>query len=204
MRSRVLSKSPLFALALLLAPAWAGAQEGIGFRYSMGYQDMGGDYGTVLDGATSADFTILYGLEQIRLGAGANYVSFAMDDIDETWNQILAHFLVAYPFELTPRVGAYVEGRMVYRRLRPEADRFINDTEELLSDFVASAGGFELVAGFEFPMSSRWALETSAAFGRFTTDVDLSSQGLGPIDSGNSWRLHAGVTWFPTSDGAWR
>ena len=203
MRTRALPKSSLFAIALLVSPVAVDAQEGIGFRYSMGWQDMGGDYGTVLDGATSADFTILYGLPNIRLGAGANYVSFAMDDVEETWNQIMGHFLVAYPFELSSRVTGYVEGRLAYRRLRPEEDRFINDTEELLSDFVASASGFELVAGIEVPMSPRWALEASGAFGRFTTDVDLSSQGLGPIDSGNSWRLHAGVTWFPTAE-VWR
>jgi len=189
---------------MLALPTSVDAQTGVGFRYAMGWQEIGGDYGTVLDGAYDADFTILYGLSSIRLGGGANFVSFAMDDVNETWNQVTGHFLVAYPFQIVPQLGAYIEGRAVYRRLRPEGTRYTEGTEELLTEFVASASGLEAVAGLEVPLGPRWALEASAAFSRFTTDVDLASQGLGPINSGNTWRLHAGITWFPVSNGGWR
>jgi len=183
----------------------ASAQTGLGFRYAMGWQDVSGDYGAIFDGAIDADFTILYALPAIRLGAGTNWVSFAMDDVDdETWNQITGHFLVAYPFQLMPKLGAYVEGRLVFRRLRPEGTRYFDHEEELLSEFVVSASGFEGVAGLEIALDPRWAFEVSAAFSRFTTNMDVSSQGLGPIDSGSTWRIHAGITWFPTSEGGWR
>lgn len=199
-----------WTLCLLLgfAPALttsASAQTGLGFRYAMGWQDVSGDYGAIFDGAIDADFTILYALPAIRLGAGTNWVSFAMDDVDdETWNQITGHFLVAYPFQLMPKLGAYVEGRLVFRRLRPEGTRYFDHEEELLSEFVVSASGFEGVAGLEIALDPRWAFEVSAAFSRFTTNMDVSSQGLGPIDSGSTWRIHAGITWFPTSEGGWR
>ncbi len=196
----------IVAFGSLVLPASAMAQTGLGFRYAMGWQDVSGDYGTIFDGATDADFTILYGLSKVRLGGGANFVSFAMDDVnDETWSQITGHFLVAYPFQIVPSVGAYVEGRMVFRRLRPEGTRYSHEgEEEILSDFVVSASGFEGVAGLEVPLDPRWAFEVSASFSRFTTDMDVSSQGLGPIDSGGTWRVHAGITWFPTSQGGWR
>lgn len=197
----------LLGLHLATLPDSAQAQTGLGFRYGMGWQDVGGDYGTIFDGAIDADFTILYALTKVRLGGGMNFVSFAMDDFDDqTWSQIMGHLLIAYPFQIAPKLGAYVEGRMVFRRLRPEGTRFFDEkgNEELLSDFVVSAGGLETVVGLEVPLGPTWAIDVSAAFSRFTTDMDVSSQGLGSIDSGNTWRIHAGITWFPASEGGWR
>jgi len=197
----------VLGLYLAALPDCAQAQTGLGFRYAMGWQDVGGDYGAIFDGAIDADFTILYGLPKVRLGGGMNFVSFAMDDIDnETWNQVTGHFLIAYPFQIVPKLGAYVEARLVFRRLRPEGTRYFDEegNEELLSDFVVSASGLETVAGLEVPLGPRWAIDISAAFSRFTTDLDVSSQGLGSIDSGSTWRIHAGITWFPVSEGGWR
>jgi len=185
-------------LAVVSSPGASRAQQGLAFRFSTGWQDVGGDFGEVLDGHVDAEFSILYGFGSVRLGGGANWVSFAMDDVDnESWNQFKSHFLVAYPFGLGSSVRAYVEGRLTYRRLRPEGTRYFEGTEEeLLGDFVASANGFEGVVGVEIPLGPGWAVDLSGAFGRFTTDVDLSSEGFGPIDSGNTWRLHVGILWF--------
>jgi len=186
-------------LSLLLAND-ASAQQGLGFRFSGGYQDAGGDYGDVLDGHVDAEFSVLYGLKSIRLGGGFNWVSFGMDEVpDETWSQVKAHALIAKPFSLGSNLRAYVEGRLTYRRLRPEGDRYHGGEEVVLGDFVAAGTGGEAVVGFEVPLGSTAALDLSAAFGRFSTDTDLSSQGFGPIDSGNTWRLHVGVIWFPVS-----
>ena len=197
----------LLGLGLMAPPLKVEAQTGIGFRYAMGWQDVGGDFGTVFDGAYDADFTILYGLPKIRLGAGTNFVSLAMDDVDdESWSQLTGHLLVAYPIQIAPKLGAYVEGRFAFRRLRPEGTRYFDEhaEEEILGEFVVSAKGFEWVAGIEIPLDPRWAFEVSAAFSRFSTNMDLSSEGLGPIDSGSTWRIHAGITWFPASIGGWR
>jgi len=184
---------------LVCVPVASEAQQGLAFRFSGGWQDVGGDYGEVLDGHVDAEFTILYALQSIRLGAGSNWVSFAMDDHDdESWNQIKGYALIAVPFSLGSSVGAYVEGRLTFRRLRPEGKRYFDEEEEFeeLSDFVAAGNGLEVVAGLEIPLGTGWALDLSGAFGRFGTGTDLSSQGFGPIDSGSTWRLHAGFLWF--------
>jgi len=187
-------------VSLLLAAPWtAQAQQGVGFRFTGGWQEIGGDYGAVLDGHVDAEFSMLYALSNVRLGFGANWVSFGMDDVDETWSQVKSHFLVGYPFALGSRARGYVEGRLAYRRLRPEGTRFTEDTEELLGDFVAAGRGLEVVAGTEIPFGRHWALDLSGAYSRFSTDNDLSSQGLGPIDSGSTWRVHAGLVVFPTN-----
>jgi len=182
-----------------LLPAGLQAQDGVGFRFTGGWQGISGDFGEALDGHYDAEFSMMYSFASVRLGAGASWVSFAMDNVDETWDQNKTHFLVAYPFGLGSSVRAYVEGRLTYRRLRPEGTRYTEHTEEILGDFVASGTGFEAVAGAEIPFGRHWALDLSGAFGRFATNVDLSSQGLGPIDSGSTWRLHAGVVVFPTN-----
>ena len=187
----------LLTTALSALPA--EGQDGIGFRFSFGWQDMGGDMAEVLDGHVDSEFSILYPVGALRLGAGANWVSFEMDDVEESWNQIQAHFLVALPLQVSPGLRVYGEGRYTYRRLRPEEDRYFGGEEALLGDFVASGNGFEAVLGSEIVLGPLWAIDLSAAFGRFTTTPDLSEQALGTVDSGSTWRVHAGLTWFPAN-----
>lgn len=190
----------ILVLAVLAsaAPVGVQAQHGVGFRLTGGWQEVGGDYSAVLDGHVDAEFSVLWGFSNFRVGGGANWVSFPMDDVDETWSQVKSHFLIGYPFGLGSRLRGYVEGRLTYRRLRPEGTRYTEDVEEELGDFVAAGRGGEIAAGVEVPFGRRWAVDVSGAYGRFNTDRDLSSQGLGPIDSGATWRVHAGVTVFPT------
>jgi hypothetical protein len=189
----------LAAATLLAGASTAHAQTGPHFRFGFGWQDVSGDMGDVLDGAVDAEFSIIHPVKSLRVGAGANWVSFAMDDFEESWNQVRLHLLVAYPFQLTERVRPYVEGRWTYRRLRPEDDRFFGGEEELLRDFVASGSAFEGVLGTEFVLTRAAAIDVAVAGSRFTVRPDLSDEGFENIDSGLAWRLHVGLSWFPTN-----
>jgi hypothetical protein len=199
MRAARTAAPALVAAALLLGASAVEAQTGPLFRFAFGWQDMSGDMGEVLDGAVDAEFSIMYPVKAIRLGAGANWVSFAMDDFEESWSQVRFHFLVGYPYQVNEWLRPYVEGRATYRRLRPEDDRFYGGEEELLRDFVSSGTGFEGVVGTEFILSRAASIDVSFAGGAFSVSPDLSEEGLGAIDSGLAWRFHVGIAWFPTN-----
>ena len=184
-------------LMVALGATSARGQDGLGLRYTFGWQDVTGDFAEVLDAHVDSEFSILWGFKHVRIGAGANWVSFAMDDVEESWNQIKAHFLLGFPFQVSPGFRPYVEARYTFRRLRPEGDRYFGGEEELLGDFVSSGSGFEAVLGSEFVLGPKWAIDLSGAYGQFSTSPDLSELGLGDINSGGNWRVHAGITWFP-------
>lgn len=188
------------AVSLWAGPAEVLAQTGPGFRFALGWQDMTGDMGEVMDGAVDAEFSIMYPVKAVRVGAGANWVSFAMDDYEESWSQVRFHFLVGYPFQVNEWLRPYVEGRAVYRRLRPEGDRYYGGEEELLGDFVASGSSVEGVFGTEFILGPKASIDVSAALNPFSVSPDLSEEGLGSIDSGTAWRFHVGVAWFPVNE----
>ena len=110
------------------------------------------------------------------------------------------HGLVGYPLQLGGPFRPYAEARVVFRRLRPEDDRFFGSgEEELLRDFSTTGTGLEGVVGTEVILGPRVSLDFSGALSSFSLDPDLSEEGLGAIDSGSTWRLHAGVSWFPTN-----
>jgi hypothetical protein len=191
-------------LGIVLALAFATgrgahAQDGTHFRFGFGWQDMGGDLGDVYDGAVDAEFSIIYPVKAVRLGGGANWVSFAMDDFDESWSQTRFHLLVGYPFQLSERLRPYVEGRWVFRRLRPEDDRFYGGEEELLRDFSSTGNGLEGVLGTEIILNRAAAIDVAVAGGNVSISPDLSDEGLGEVDSGFAWRVHVGLSWFPTN-----
>lgn len=188
------------AAALLLAPGGVHAQDGLGFRFLFGQQSMTGELGEKLDHTVDADFSILWGFSRIRVGGGANWASFKVHDVPESWSQVRFHFLAAYPFELTPWLRPYVEGRYTYRHLRPEGDRYFGGEEELLGDYLAKGGGFQGVAGVELVLHPRLAVDLSVGAGSFKLSPDLSEGGLGAIDSSNNWDFHAGLTWFPLNN----
>mgnify|MGYP001821162960 FL=1 len=198
-RTRIGAALCAAALVTLLAAPAVRAQDGPHFRFGFGWQDMSGDMGDVMDGAVDAEFSIIHPVKQVRIGAGANWVSFAMDDFDESWNQIRLHLLVGYPFRVSERFVPYIEGRWVYRRMRPEDDRFYGGEEELLRDFVVSGSGFEGVIGTEFVLNRASAIDFAIAANPFSVSPDLSDEGLGEIDSGMAWRVHVGLSWFPTN-----
>ena len=187
-------------LTAAAGPRALAAQTGPGFRFAFGWQDVAGDMGDVLDGAVDSEFSIMYPVKAVRLGAGANWVSFAMDEFEESWSQVRLHFLVGYPFQVTERLRPYIEGRAVYRRLRPEGDRYFGGPEVLLGDFKASGTSVEGVFGTEFILWPRASIDVSAAINRDSDSPHLSEEGLGAIDSGMAWRFHVGVAWFPVND----
>lgn len=196
-RTRIGAMLGLAALLMVASAPAAHAQDGVHFRFGFGWQDMAGDMGDVMDGAIDAEFSIIHPVKAVRVGAGANWVSFAMDDFEESWNQIRFHVLVGYPFRVSERFTPYVEGRWTYRRLRPEDDRFYGGEEELLRDFVASGSGFEGVLGTEFILGRSAAIDVAVAANPFAVSPDLSDEGLGAIDSGMAWRVNVGLSWFP-------
>lgn len=183
---------------LLLAPLRSAGQETFGLRAAGGWQGMAGDLGGVFDGAVDFEFSILIPVGQVRVGGGSNIVSLAMDQVESTWSQVRFHALVGYPFARVGPFRPYAEARYTFRRLRPEDDRYFGGEDELLRDFVASGSGFEVVAGTEVALTGRLSLDLSGAVGMFTVSPDLRREGLGEVDSGTSWRLHAGIAWFPT------
>jgi hypothetical protein len=173
----------------------------VGFRFAFGSQHMGGDIGDALDRTIDAEFSILVPVRSMRVGGGANWGSFDVIGEEESWSQLRFHLLAGYAYRLTPLLRPYAEARWTYRRLRPEDDRFFgSEEEELLRDFVAQGGGVEGVLGVEIVLAPKLAIDLSGAFGSFGVSPDLSEEGLGPIDSGTTWRLHAGVTWFPMNE----
>jgi hypothetical protein len=134
----------------------------------------------------------------VRAGAGANWASFDMDDQEASWNQLRFHLLAGYALRVTERLRPYAEARLTFRRLRPEDDRYFGaEEEELLRDFVTSGWGPEGVLGTEITINRALAVDVSGAVSAFSLSPDLSAEGLGPIDSGQTWRFHVGVAWFP-------
>ena len=184
-------------VTLLAGASTAQAQTGPHFRFGLGWQDMSGDMGEVFDGAVDAEFSIIHPVKAVRLGAGANWVSLPMDDFEESWNQIRFHLLVAYPFQLTERIRPYIEGRWIYRRMRPEDDRFFGGEEELLRDFVVSGSSFEGVLGTQYVLNRAAAIDLAVGANPFSVSPDLSDEGLGEVDSGMAWRVHLALSWFP-------
>ena len=187
-------------VALMVAPGGVHAQDGLGFRFQFGQQRTTGELGDQFDHTVDAEFSILYAFSPIRVGGGANWASFKVHDEPESWSQIRFHLLVAYPFEVTPWLRPYVEGRYTYRHLRPEGDRYFGGEEELLGDFISKGSGFQGVAGIELVLHPRLAFDMSVGAGSFSLSPDLSEEGLGPIDSSNNWDFHAGLTWFPMNN----
>ena len=184
----------------LLRTGPVGAQDGIGFRFALGWQGMSGDMGKVFDGAVDAEGSLLFPVGPVRLGGGVNLVSLAMDDLDATFNQVRFHLLVGYPIRVSDWLRPYVEGRYTFRRLRPEDDRFFGGEDELLREFLASGSGVEGVLGAEIVLNPRLAVDFSGALSPFKVSPDLTREGLGPYDSGMSWRIQAGLAWFPVSE----
>lgn len=187
----------LLLLAGLFFPSPSSAQDGVGFRFAFGKQYMEGDLGTALDSGIDAEFSVLVPTGPVRLGGGANWVSYDVVGGRESWSQVGFHFLAGYAITVSESLRPYAEGRYTFRRLRPEGDRYFGGEEVLLGDFVSQGGGFEGVLGVEVVLHQRAAIDLSGAVATVSVSPDLSEEGFGPIDSGMAWRIHAGLTWFP-------
>jgi hypothetical protein len=196
-RQRTIHFTVAFATLLLAGPVVA--QDGIGFKFNFGWQSVGGDFAPVLDGAVDAEFFILVPAGPLRFGGGANWVSFAMDDFEESFHQVKFAFLVGYPFQLSETLRPYVESHVTYRRLRPEDDRYYGGEEVPLRDFVASGTSLDFAAGMEFILNASTAIDVGGRVGKFTVTPDLTDEGFPGVATGANWRFSAGLTWFPTN-----
>ncbi|MGI9627916.1 MAG: hypothetical protein ACR2QM_13855 [Longimicrobiales bacterium] len=207
-----LTASLLLAAILFVVPSDAAfaQQRGLGFRFLVGAQGIGGDYGDILDTGLPGEFTVLYGLDKIRLGGGFGWTSHGMNHGAEEghFSFIDTHFLVGYPFTLgSSGIRPYVEGRFIYRKIRPEDGLFGHEPEpsedrgefgEHEFAFSVSGTGGEAVVGAEIPVTRRLRLDVSGRVGRFTsTAVDLQEFGLDTYGSGSSWGVYFGAFWFP-------
>ena len=144
------------------------SQEGFGARFGLGYQDLGGPYGEVLEGSVDSEISVMYAHMGARIGFGWNWVSFGMDDVDdETWNQTKGHVLVGYAVPLTRFTRPYAEVRYVYLRLRPEGRRFHDDEAALqhIGPFRVTGSGWEVVACLEVLLARRTSLDLAAGVG---------------------------------------
>lgn len=192
-------------LSGFLDPAGARAQEqGLGFDFKMGYSQMGGDWGGVLEDGIDAEFNILYGLERLRLGWGFNWVSYGLvtrvGEVD-SGSQVGLHLAVAYPFRQEGRIRPYVEGRLTWDRFRAEkhVEGFPDPEEEDGNNAPRYAGwGGTGVVGVLFPMWGDVLGDVSARYGWLhTAEADLEYLGLPAVDSGNRWGVRIGIVWYP-------
>jgi len=190
----------VWVACLLSLPTPVAGQGGAGFHFAFGWQDTAGDLGDVFDGGVDAEFSVTAPAGPLRVGIGANWVSFTVSGQESSFSQVQLHALAAFPIRLSDTFRPYVQARVTHRRLRPEDQRYFGGEDVVLRDFVASGYGFEGVVGAQMFVSRRAAFDVAAALAPFTVSPDLSEEGLGAIDSGVSWRLHAGVSWFPVSD----
>jgi len=190
----------LIVAAHLVGPVRVHAQNGLGFRFVFGREAMTGDLGTEFDPSIDSEFALLIPLWVLRVGGGASYASFRESGTDSSWSQIGMHLLVMYPVRLTPKLRPYIEARFTFRRLRPEEDRYFGGEEQVLGDYVSSGSGFEAVVGTEFVLHPRAAIDLSASAGVFALNRSLADAGLSDINSGGTWSVHLGMTWFPLSN----
>jgi hypothetical protein len=201
--------SPLLTACLsvlipLLIPSSAqGQHPGLGFDFKMGYSEIGGDWGEVLNDGVDAEFNFYYGLEQVRFGFGFNMVSYDLSvpvgEVDSA-SQVGAQFSVAHAFLKGSRVQPYIEGRLTWDRFRPEnlVAGFPPEEEEENNAPTYSGWGGTGVLGFFVPISGNVLADLSARYGGFgTSEADLEYLDLPVVSSGNRWGVRVGIVWYP-------
>jgi hypothetical protein len=189
----------------MLSPSAGAAQShGLGFDFKLGYSEMGGDWGAVLQDGVDGEFNILYGLERVRLGFGFNWVSYGLvttvGEVDSA-SQVGLHWAVAYPFRQVGWIRPYVEGRLTWDRFRAEnhVDGFPDPEEEDGNNAPRYAGwGGTGVVGVFIPMWGSVLGDISARYGLIqTAEADLEYLGLPVVSSGNRWGVRVGFVWYP-------
>lgn len=195
----------IFVMIPLLGPAPAqGQQTGLGFDLKLGYSEIGGDWGDVLNDGVDTEFNIYYGLDHLRLGWGFNLVSydlpFQVGEVD-SGSQVGMQFSVAYPFLKGSRVQPYIEGRLTWDRFRAEehVEGFPDEDEEGENNAPRYSGwGGTGVVGFFVPMTGTLLWDVSARYGVFgTSEADLEYLNLPVVSSGNRWGVRLGLVWYP-------
>ena len=201
----------LIALAALVAVgvSEAHAQEnGVVFGFELGYKEMGGDLGKLLDGGIVGEYAFAYQAGKFRYGLAFNLVSLDVSGFDESVSQVGANLYATWMIKQGTRVLPYLQLRIGGVRYRPEGDSFAppdtlsaSATEgEEGENPAESVDGFEggLLAGAEFAFSQKFAINLSAGFSFIRTqEVDLSAIGLEPTGKGSAWTVRLGWRWDP-------
>jgi len=169
----------------------------------LGYQGLGGAWGRVLNGTVDSRVASLYSVRGARFGLEWNWSSHGMEAYpEESWNHTTGRFLLGYARTLVRGIRPYGEVALTFRRMHPEGSRFFSDElpREYPEDFHVEGWGLDGALGVELRLDRRTALDVSGGYGRFSTDPDLSSRGLGAVSDGSSWRAGLGLTWYPNHD----
>ena len=202
-------RSTVCLLGLAMAcggAAPAAAQEpwgnGFGFQWQIGYKQVGGDYATLISDGIDADINIFYDLDNLRIGAGGNFISFDVQEPleGEGISSVELHAFVGYHFLRGP-FQPYVQGRGTFTRLRPEGKAFqveLPDEEGENTSPRRSGFGFSGVAGAEYRASRTVGFEALVSFDRFSTeDIDLREFGFDVVSNGTKWGVRVGINWYP-------
>jgi len=170
----------------------------------MGYSEIGGDWGEVMNDGVDSEFNFYYGLERVRLGFGFDLVSYDLTVSEgevDSGSQVGMHFSAAYPFLKGSVVQPYIEGRLTWDRFRAErhVEGFPPEDDEGENNAPTYSGwGGTGIAGIFIPMSGRVLLDLSARFGGFgTSEADLEYLDLPVVSSGNRWGVRVGIVWYP-------
>ena len=202
----------LIALAALVAVgvSEAHAQEnGVVFGFELGYKEMGGDLGKLLDGGIVGEYAFAYQAGKFRYGLAFNLVSLDVSGFDESVSQVGANLYATWMIKQRTRILPYLQLRIGGVRYRPEGEAFAPPVSVLASEAndleegenpAESVDGFEggLLAGAEFALSQKFAINLSAGFSFIRTqEVDLSAIGLEPTGKGTAWTVRLGLRWDP-------
>lgn len=202
----------LVALAAFVAMGTSEARaqyNGFVFGFELGYKEMGGDLGQLLDGGIVGEYAFAYQAGSFRYGLAFNLVSLDVSGFDESVSQVGANLYATWMIKRGTRILPYLQVRIGGVRYRPEGDTFAppdtvadsaEDADEEGENAADAVNGFEggLLAGAEFALSQQFAINVSAGFSFISTEeVDLSAIGLEPTGKGNAWTVRLGLRWDP-------
>ncbi len=182
------------------------AQNGVVFGFQFGYKEMGGDLGKILDGGIVGEYDFGYQSGKFRYGIAFNLASLDVAGFDESVSQVGGNLYATWLIKRDTRVLPYLQLRLGGVRYRPEGDTFAppdtanSEVDEEGENAADPVNGFEgsLLAGGEYKLSQKFAIDLSAGFSFISTEeVDLSAIGLEPVKRGTAWTARLGVRWNP-------
>ncbi len=181
-------------------------QDGVVFDFLLGYKSMSGDLGDIVDAGVVGEFDFAYQKNAFRYGMAINLVSLDVIEPheDESVSQVGLSLFATWLIKRESKVLPYLQLRLGTVRYRPEGETFEppepaaeQEEGENVADPVT---GFEggVMGGFEFAVSSKFAVDLSAVFSYIATEaVDLTAIGLEPADKGTAWSIRIGTRWNP-------
>jgi len=199
----------------------------IGFRGDLGAEVPNGSAGSLFQGNIRGEFSLLFQpgpFPPFYLGVGAGWVTYHLesafqrmcdtplqeeDPLEiscEPWNYIGFHLILGAYLDRWLPLPAYVEGRVVGRRLRPMERRFwaINSDDYIKDRPYPEYDGFgvEAAAGLRKSLttSGKTYFDLSARIGQFIPgDVEFDDlfAHLPRVKGGWILGLQIGLVWFP-------